>query len=91
LTNSRFTDEAIAANSRMAEGVNEVAAELGVAPAQVALAWVLSRDVPLATIPGTRKIERLEENCAAQNLTLQPAHLNRLESLIHQGVVGSRY
>src|SRR5690349_2063774 len=73
LTNPRFTEEAIATNSRLAELVAEVAKDIGATAAQVALAWVLSRDVPLAAIPGTRRIERLEENWASQNIELRPA------------------
>jgi aryl-alcohol dehydrogenase-like predicted oxidoreductase len=91
LDNPRFTDEALASNSRLAEVVAEVARELDATRAQVALAWVLSRDVPLAAIPGTRSIARLEENWASQDITLRREHLDRLESLIHQGVVGERY
>jgi aryl-alcohol dehydrogenase-like predicted oxidoreductase len=91
LTNPRFTEEAIAGNAELAKVVAEVAGELDATPAQVALAWVLSRDVPLAAIPGTHKIERLEENWASQDLTVQPEQLERLESLIQQGVVGDRY
>jgi aryl-alcohol dehydrogenase-like predicted oxidoreductase len=75
----------------MADFVADVAKEIGATPAQVALAWVLSREVPLATIPGTRKIERLEENWAAQEITLPAKHQERLESLINQGVEGERY
>src|SRR5688572_6098141 len=59
LTNPRFSEAAIAQNSRLAELVGEVAKEVEATPAQVALAWVLSRGV--AAIPGTRRIERLEE------------------------------
>lgn len=91
LENPRFTEEAIARNSRLADAVAEIAAELAVTPAQVALAWLLSRELFIATIPGTRKTERLEENWAAQNLTLPSAYLHRLESLMKQGVVGDRY
>jgi aryl-alcohol dehydrogenase-like predicted oxidoreductase len=91
LNNPRFSEEAIAKNSRLADLVAEVAKETGATAAQVALAWVLSRDVPLAAIPGTRKVERLEENWASQDLALATEHLNRLESLIDQGVVGNRY
>ena len=91
LENPRFTDEAIAKNSRLAEAASEIAKELGATTAQVALAWVLSRDVPLAAIPGTRKIERLEENWGAQEITLRPEHLERLASLLVEGVVGARY
>lgn len=89
LDNPRFTDEAIAKNSGMATVVAEVAKKMEVTPAQVALAWVLSRGV--AAIPGTRKIERLEENWASQNITLRKEHLDQLASLINQGVVGDRY
>jgi aryl-alcohol dehydrogenase-like predicted oxidoreductase len=91
LENPRFTEEAIARNSRLADCVAEIAGEIEATPAQVALAWVLSRDVPLAAIPGTRSIDRLEENWTSQDTTLRPEHLDRLEVLIDQGVVGDRY
>jgi aryl-alcohol dehydrogenase-like predicted oxidoreductase len=91
LSNPRFSEEAIARNSRLADLVAEVAKEIEATAAEVALAWLLSRDLPLAAIPGTRKIERLEENWASQDITLRTEYLNRLESLINQGVVGDRY
>jgi aryl-alcohol dehydrogenase-like predicted oxidoreductase len=91
LQNPRFSEEAIAKNSRLAEVVAEVAKELDATPAQVALAWVLSRDVPLAAIPGTRRIERLEENWASQDIVLRPHQLARLDALVNQGVTGGRY
>ena len=71
--------------------VAEVAKETGATAAQVALAWVLSRDASIATIPGTRSIARLEENCAAQGVALRPEQVQRLESIIGQGVAGARY
>jgi aryl-alcohol dehydrogenase-like predicted oxidoreductase len=89
LENPRFSEEAIAANVRLADCVAEVAQEIKATPVQVALAWLQSRDV--AAIPGTRRIERLEENWASQNITLQTAQLDRLESLINEDVVGDRY
>jgi aryl-alcohol dehydrogenase-like predicted oxidoreductase len=91
LNNPRFSEEAIESNVRLADLVAEVAKDVGASPARVALAWVLSRDIPLAAIPGTRKIERLEENWASQELTLRPEHLSRLEAIAAQGVAGSRY
>jgi len=91
LENPRFSDEAIAKNSALANVVAEIAKETQATPAQVALAWVLSREVNLAAIPGTRKIERLEENWAAQDLTLRPAQLERLAALVDAGVAGARY
>jgi aryl-alcohol dehydrogenase-like predicted oxidoreductase len=87
----RFSEEAIASNIRLADYVTEVAKEIKATAAQVALAWLLSRDVPLAAIPGTRRTERLEENWASQDITLRTEHLDRLESLIRQGVAGDRY
>lgn len=91
LQNPRFSEQAIAANVRLANAVAEIAAEIGASSAQVALAWVLSREVPIAAIPGTRKIARLEENWAAQDLTLSADHVARLDALIGDGVVGGRY
>jgi aryl-alcohol dehydrogenase-like predicted oxidoreductase len=91
LENPRFSEEAIARNSRLADVVADVAKEVGATSAQAALAWVLSRDVPIAAIPGTRRIERLEENWAAQTITLGKSQLDRLESLVTDGVTGSRY
>lgn len=90
LENPRFTDEAIAKNGQLADAVAEIAKEIGATTAQVALAWLLARDVSLAAIPGTRKIERLEENWASQEITLRTDHVERLGSLIDQ-VVGARY
>ncbi len=91
LANPRFTEEAIARNSGLADLVAEIAKETGTTAAQVALAWALSRYAQLAAIPGTRRTERLEENWASQDLALTTEHLARLESLINQGVVGDRY
>ena len=91
LENPRFTEEAIARNSRLADYVLEVAKEIEAKAAQVALAWLLSRDTPLAAIPGTRRAEHLEENWASQDITLPMEHLERLDSLIRQGVEGDRY
>lgn len=91
LENPRFTDQAIDHNIRLADAVANIAIEVNATPAQVALAWLLSRNIPLAAIPGTRRIERLEENWAAQNIALQPEQLKQLESLIEQGVAGNRY
>jgi aryl-alcohol dehydrogenase-like predicted oxidoreductase len=91
LENPRFSEAAIVSNRRLADVVAEVAKETESTAAQVALAWVLSRDAHLAAIPGTRSAERLEENWAAQDMTLRAEQLARLDSLINQGVAGNRY
>jgi aryl-alcohol dehydrogenase-like predicted oxidoreductase len=75
----------------LADVVAEVAKEVGATAAQVALAWVLSRGVPIAAIPGTRSTERLEENWASQDMAMRTEHLQRLETIINDGVVGDRY
>jgi aryl-alcohol dehydrogenase-like predicted oxidoreductase len=91
LQNPRFTDEAMATNGRLAGLVAEIAKELDATAAQVALAWVLSRDGSIAAIPGTRKSERLEENWTSQGVALRPEHVQRLQSMVALGVVGNRY
>jgi len=91
LENPRFSDEAIAKNLRLADAVAELAKEVDATAAQVALAWVLSRKVNIAAIPGTRSTERLEENWASQEVPLRADLLQRLESIVEPGVVGARY
>ena len=91
LENPRFSADAIAQNVRIADAVVAIAREIGATAAQVALAWVLSRDVPLAAIPGTRRIERLEENWSSQDVALNADQLERLESIVADGVTGNRY
>jgi aryl-alcohol dehydrogenase-like predicted oxidoreductase len=89
LENPRFSEEAIATNVRLADRVAEVAKEIQTTPVKVALAWLRSLDV--IAIPGTRRIERLEENWGSQDIILQTEHLAFLDSLIGEGVVGERY
>lgn len=58
-----------------------IAAEAGATPAQIALAWLLTRGEDIAPIPGTKRIDRLEENLAADDLALSPEHLAALDDL----------
>jgi aryl-alcohol dehydrogenase-like predicted oxidoreductase len=92
--NPRFTGQAGEANQVIADAVRDVADAQGVAPAQVALAWVYAQEerlgVPLAPIPGTKRIKWLEQNVAALDITLTPDELAILDPLGHQ-VVGARY
>ncbi|MBB4717476.1 aldo/keto reductase [Streptomyces luteogriseus] len=60
-------------------GIAAVAAELGATPTQVALAWLLDRAPVVLPIPGTARIEHLEENLAAADLKLTPAQRARLD------------
>ncbi|MGZ4466799.1 MAG: aldo/keto reductase, partial [Nocardioides sp.] len=86
----RFAEEALAANLRLVEEVKAVAAEKGVTPGQVALAWVLSRGDDVVPIPGTKRRTYLEQNAAATSVELSAEELARLEVLA-DAVVGQRY
>jgi len=80
LTLPRFTEEAIQENLKFVEVIEQIAQEKQVTKAQVALAWVLSQNDEIVTIPGTRKIHRLEENLGAFNVELTPADLAMIQS-----------
>ncbi len=92
--NPRFTGAAGTANQAIADAVREVAEAKGVAPAQVALAWVHAQGerlgIPVVPIPGTKRVRWLEQNVAALDVTLAPGELALLEPLGDQ-VVGARY
>jgi len=88
----RFEEQALQANLKLAAAVKELAAEKGITPAQLALAWVLAQGQDLVPIPGTKRVRYLEENMGALNVTLSPADLKRIESRLAQiEVVGERY
>jgi aryl-alcohol dehydrogenase-like predicted oxidoreductase len=90
----RLASSAIDQNLALVEQVKLVAAELGVTPAQVALAWVHLRsevwEFPVVPIPGTKRVRWLEENVAALEVRLPPEVLNRLDRLAGQAV-GDRH
>jgi aryl-alcohol dehydrogenase-like predicted oxidoreductase len=86
----RFQAEALAANARRRDTIERVADELGVSIAQVSLAWVLSKGV--IPIPGTRHIEHLDANLAANAIVLDASTIARLEAAFPVGAtVGERY
>ncbi len=79
--NPRFTDENFQHNLRLADEVASVAAQAGVTPAQVALAWLLAQGDTIAPIPGTRRVARVEENTGADAVRLTDEQLAKLTSL----------
>ncbi len=91
LHNPRFTEEAIKENLRFVEVIDQMAKSKGATKAQVALAWVLSQNDEITTIPGTRKIHRLEENLGAYNVELDSADLATIEEHLPKETVGARY
>jgi aryl-alcohol dehydrogenase-like predicted oxidoreductase len=92
--NPRFTGAAATTNQAIADTVGKVAQAKGVAPAQVALAWVYAQQerlgVPVAPIPGTKRVKWLKQNIAALDVTLTPEELALLDPLGRQ-VTGARY
>lgn len=88
-SNPRFADGALDANLAIVEVIERVAAEAGATPAQGALAWLLAQGEGIAPIPGTRRLERLEENIGADALVLTPAQLAELDAVA--APVGDRY
>jgi aryl-alcohol dehydrogenase-like predicted oxidoreductase len=86
----RFTGDNLAANLQLAAKVAEIAADKGVTPAQLALAWVLAQGNDLVPIPGTKRRNYLEENAGAVDVELTPGDLERIEAEL-PAVAGARY
>jgi len=88
----RFQGEAFAANLRLVDAVRELAAEKGVAPGQLALAWVLAQGEDVVPIPGTKRRSYLEENAGAAAVQLTAEDLTRLAAIAPPGAAeGTRY
>jgi aryl-alcohol dehydrogenase-like predicted oxidoreductase len=88
----RFQGENFAKNLALVDRVGELARARKVTPAQLALAWVLSRGQEIVPIPGTKSRARLEENAAAAELRLTADELATLDALTPRGVAaGDRY
>ncbi|MCW2677626.1 MAG: Aldo-keto reductase [Modestobacter sp.] len=91
-THPRFTGEAFTANLRLVDAVRTLAAEKGVTPGQLALAWVLAQGPDVVPIPGTKRRSYLEENVGAVAVQLSPDDLARLDGIAPPGVAaGGRY
>lgn len=89
---SRFQGEALEANLALVAVLNRIAAEVGATPAQLTLVWLLNQRPWIVPIPGTKRLERLEENTAAAAVELTDAQLAELRAAADQiQVVGSRY
>ncbi len=89
-TGPRFTGENLEANLKLAAKVKQVAAEKGVTPAQLALAWVLAQGDDLVPIPGTKRRTYLEQNAAAVNVELTEDELRRIDAELPRPA-GERY
>jgi aryl-alcohol dehydrogenase-like predicted oxidoreductase len=87
----RFQGDNAARNHALVGELKRMADERGLAPAQLALAWLLAQGDDVVPIPGTKRIHRLEENTAAADVTLSAADLERLETVAPRSAwVGDR-
>ncbi|MDA8332539.1 MAG: aldo/keto reductase [Candidatus Dormibacteraeota bacterium] len=80
-TNPRFMGDNFERNLRTVEEVKAIAAEVGATPGQIALAWLLAQGDDIAPIPGTKRVSRVEENCAADRVELSAEQVDMLTNL----------
>jgi aryl-alcohol dehydrogenase-like predicted oxidoreductase len=80
-TSPRFMGENFQRNLRIADEVETIAKEVGATPAQVAIAWLLAQGDDIAPIPGTKRVSRVEENVAADEIELTAGQLEKLNNL----------
>ena len=88
----RFTPEARKANQGLVDLLGKIGERKKATPAQIALAWLLAQKLWIAPIPGTTKLNRLEENIGAASITLTPDDLREIEGAASKITVqGARY
>jgi aryl-alcohol dehydrogenase-like predicted oxidoreductase len=88
----RFAPEARKANQALIDQLANLAHRKGATPAQIALAWLLAQKPWIVPIPGSRKLERLEENIGAVNVALTPDDLQEIENALSKVTIqGDRY
>ncbi len=92
LDHPRFAAENIQRNSGLLPALKKVADAHKATPAQIAIAWLLARGPDIVPIPGTKRIERLEENLGALEIRLTAEEVSSLEKAFPVGVTaGDRY
>lgn len=92
----RFEDANVSRNLFIVQAVQKMAEDKGCKPAQIALAWVIAQgqahDVPIVPIPGTKRVQYLEENVSALSVELTPDDIEELNRLVPPGAAaGERY
>jgi aryl-alcohol dehydrogenase-like predicted oxidoreductase len=91
-TNPRFQGENFEKNLVLAERIRDIAQAQRCTPAQLALAWVLAQGRDVVPIPGTRSVQRLEENAGASRMALSADGLKEIEEALPRSLVaGERY
>ena len=86
----RFTGQNLEHNRTLAERVRELAAERGITPGQLALAWVLHRGEHIVPIPGTKRVSYLEENLVATDVELSDEEVEQIAEAVPEPA-GERY
>ena len=90
--NPRFQGENFDRNLQLVHEVERIARDKGIAPSQLALAWVLSRGDDVVPIPGTKRINYLEQNVGAADVALSSSELEQLDTVFPvNAAVGTRY
>lgn len=84
--NPRFAGDNLAVNRDRLAPIIDLARELGITPAQLALAWLLHQGHDIFPIPGTRRSERVDENAGAATVKLEPAVLRRIGDMAPPGL-----
>lgn len=88
----RFAGDAFDKNMVLVGRIREIAARKGATPGQLALAWVLAKGEDLVPIPGTKRLNYLEENAAAADIVLTPDEVAELEAAVPvDAIAGDRY
>jgi aryl-alcohol dehydrogenase-like predicted oxidoreductase len=88
----RFSEENRKANQALVEMIKKIAAQKEATPAQVALAWLLAQKPWIAPIPGTTKLNRLEENIGGASISLTQDDLDTIQAALKNiEIVGARY
>ncbi|KEA64798.1 Aldo-keto reductase [Marinobacterium lacunae] len=88
----RFQGENLQANLHLLTAVRDLAAQKGCTPAQLALAWLLHQRAEIIPIPGTRRVQYLEENLGAVDVVLSDLELHTLDKVLPRGAAaGTRY
>ena len=88
----RFQEENLKANQALVNLVMKFAEVRNATPAQIALAWLLAKKPWIVPIPGTTKLDRLEENAGALQVELRPEDIDAIETASSQvEVKGERY
>jgi aryl-alcohol dehydrogenase-like predicted oxidoreductase len=88
----RFQGENFAKNLQLVKRIETIAKEKGATPAQLAIAWLLAQGDDIVPIPGSKRIEHLEENAAAVKVQLSPEDVARIDEVAPKGATaGERY